>query len=127
MLHLLDMNTKTTDASKAEQVKSFLNDNPEIKKYLEKQSEKGNFPAEYTPRVVEIKFEGLTYVRYDTGEIVASRECARGYMPPFWEVCFEEESAFFMLSPNIVLLDRVSDMAELDLILKDCKLPVATS
>ena len=102
---------------------AFFEKEPELQQYIEKQREKGDLPGEFAPTVVEIKFEGLTYIRYESGEITASRECSEGYVPPFWEICFDEdESALFVLSPGEILLDRTAQMSELDEILGSCNL-----
>lgn len=107
---------------------TFFSDNPEIQKYIREQAEKGDFPAEYTPNTVEIKFEGLTYIRYDSGEITASRECTEGYNPPFWEVYFDEdELAIFVLGKGNILMDRTTQMAELDKILNGFTLHIPKS
>ena len=102
---------------------AFYKAEPEIQQYIQKQAAKGDLPGEYTPTVVEIKFEGLTYIRYEAGKITASRECGEGYVPPFWEICFDEdESALFVLAPGEILLDRTAQIAEMDEILGNCEL-----
>ena len=102
-------------------VRTFFEEFPEIAQQLSEQSEKGNFAAGFTPSVVEVKFTGMTYIRYEDGEITASRNCSEGYVPPFWEVCFnEEETALFVLGSNEVLLDRTGDMAHLDSLMEQC-------
>ena len=103
------------------QVSTFYEEFPEIAQTLSEQREKGNFPAGFTPSIVEVKFYGLTYIRYENGEITATRSCSKDYKPPFWEVCFdEEETALFVLGESEVLLDRTEDMAHLDSLLAQC-------
>lgn len=103
------------------QASTFYEEFPEIAEQLSEQRNKGNFAAGFTPSVVEVKFNGLTYIRYENGEITASRNCSEGYVPPFWEVCFnEEETALFVLGDNEVLLDRTGDMALLDNLIDQC-------
>lgn len=98
----------------------FLDEYPEISQYLSEQQAKGNFNAAYTPTVIEVKFSGLTYIRYENGEITATRSCSEDYKPTFWEVCFdEEETALFVLGKE-VLLDRTGDMAQLDELMAQC-------
>jgi len=102
---------------------AFFEEYPEIHEYLKEQKAKGQFPGEFTPTIVEVKFLGLTYIRYESGKITASRECSKGFIPDFWEVCFDEdESALFVLNPGEVLLDRTGEMANMDANLKDCNL-----
>ena len=102
---------------------AFFEEEPELRQYIEEQRAKGDLPGEFTPAVVEVKFEGLTYIRYESGEITASRECSEGYVPPFWEICFDEnESALFVRHPGEILLDRTAQMSELDEILENCEL-----
>ncbi|MBE9062880.1 hypothetical protein [cf. Phormidesmis sp. LEGE 11477] len=102
---------------------AFYEAEPKIQQYIQEQAAKGDLPGEYTPTVVEVKFEGLTYLRYEAGEITASRECSKGYVPPFWEICFDEdELALFVLNPGEILLDRTAQIAEMDEILKNCEL-----
>ena len=102
---------------------AFFEKEPELQQYIEEQSAKGDLPGEFTPTVVEVKFEGLTYLRYESGEITASRECGEGYVPPFWEICFNEnELALFVLHPGEILLDRTAQISELDEILDNCEL-----
>ena len=100
---------------------TFFDEYPEILEQLSEQQNKGNFAAEFTPEIVEIKYSGLTYLRYENGELTATRECSDGYVPPFWEICFdEEETALFVLRDGEVLLDRTANMAELDLEMDKC-------
>ncbi|MFK8185191.1 MAG: hypothetical protein AB8B99_17605 [Phormidesmis sp.] len=101
--------------------RTFFEEYPDIAKHLTEQRKKGNFDAAFTPLIVEIKFSGLTYIRYENGEITAIRPCSEGYSPPFWEVCFnEKETALFVLGADQVLLDRTGDMARLDSLLNQC-------
>lgn len=100
---------------------TFFDEYPEIYQQLSEQKTKGDFSAEFTPEIVEIKYSGLTYLRYERGELTATRECSEGYVPPFWEVCFDEdETALFALGDGEVLLDRTAGMAELDLEMDKC-------
>ena len=110
---------KTTTLSKA--ALNFLDDMPELVEHFNEQEAKGNLPAAFTPSIVEIKFGGLTYIRYERGEIAYARPCAENYTPTFWEVCFnEEETALFVFGKE-VLLDRTGDMAQLDVLLDQCQ------
>lgn len=110
---------KTTPQSNA--AHAFFAEFPEIAQQIMEQSAKGNFDAGFTPAIVEVKFFGLTYLRYENGQLTATRECSKGYVPPFWEICFdEEETALFVLGNDEVLLDRTSDMAKLDFFLEHC-------
>ena len=102
---------------------AFYEAEPEIRQCIQEQAAKGDLPSEYTPTVVEVRFEGITYLRYEAGRITASRECDEGYVPPFWEIWFnEDELAFFVLGPGEILLDRTIQMTEMDKILENCKL-----
>ena len=99
----------------------FFDEYPEIEQYISEQQAKGSFSAAYTPTIIEVKFSGLTYIRYENGEITATRNCSEGYKPTFWEVCFdEEESALFVVGKDKVLLDRTGDMAQLDELMAQC-------
>lgn len=100
---------------------TFYQEFPEIAQQIAEQSAKGDFDAGFTPTIVEVKFFGLTFLRYENGQLTATRECSKGYVPPFWEICFdEEETALFVLGDGEVLLDRTSDMAKLDFLLEQC-------
>lgn len=110
-----------TGQSLSSQALTFYQEFPEIAQQIAEQSAKGNFDAGFTPTIVEVKFFGLTYLRYEKGQLTATRECSKGYIPPFWEICFnEEETALFVLGDDEVLLDRTSDMAKLDFLLEQC-------
>jgi hypothetical protein len=110
---------QTTQLSSAAQ--TFLVNLPEIKQEIIENSARGDFGADFTPSVVEIKYEGLTFIRYENGEITSIRECSEGYVPPFWEVCFdEEEIALFVFGDGEILLDRTGEMAEMDVLLEQC-------
>lgn len=100
---------------------TFYQEFPEIAQQIAEQNAKGDFDAGFTPTIVEVKFFGLTFLRYENGQLTATRECAKGYVPPFWEICFnEKETALFVLGDDEVLLDRTSNMAKLDLLLEQC-------
>jgi hypothetical protein len=110
---------QTTQLSNAAQ--AFLVKLPEIKQEILENNARGDFDTDFTPSVVEIKYEGLTFIRYENGEITDIRECSEGYVPPFWEVCFdEEEIALFVFGNGEVLLDRTGQMAEMDVLLEQC-------
>lgn len=104
-------------------VQDFYNEFPELEQYITQQQAKGNFPAAYTPTIIDVNFLGLTYIRYEHGEITLLRPCAKDYKPLFMEVCFdEEESALFILPKSKeVLLDRTDTMAQLDALLDQCQ------
>ena len=121
------MNLQTATKNQSPKVLAFFEEYPDIQQYLEEQQAKGPLPGEFTPTVVEVKFLGLTYIRYESGKITASRKCEKGFVPDFWEVCFdEEESALFVLAPGETLLDRTGEMTEIDAILKNCNLLAAS-
>ncbi|MGB3300816.1 MAG: hypothetical protein WBA76_21330 [Phormidesmis sp.] len=108
--------TPESDATNA-----FFAEFPEAAQQISEESAKGNFDAGFTPAIIEVKFFGLTFLRYENGKLTATRECSKGYVPPFWEICFdEEETALFVLGNGKVLLDRTGDMAALDLLLEQC-------
>jgi hypothetical protein len=100
---------------------TFLVGFPEVKQEILENIARGDFDPSFTPSVVEIKYEGLPFIRYENGEIVDIRECSEGYIPTFWEVCFdEEEIALFVFGDGEVLLDRTGKMAEMDVLLEQC-------
>ena len=112
------MATTTTLSNEA---LNFLDDMPELVEHLDAQSKKGNFPAAFTPSIVEVNFGGLTYIRYEHGKLAYTRPCAEDYVPNFWEVCFDEEETALFVFGKEVLLDRTGDMAQLDILLDQCK------
>ena len=113
--------TQMRTTSLSETANALFTEFPEIAQQILEQSARGNFDAGFTPTIVEVKFFGLTFLRYENSKLIATRECSKGYAPPFWEICFdEEETALFVLGDGEVLLDRTGDMAELDFLLEQC-------
>ena len=105
----------------SDNARAFFEEFPEIERRLLMDNAKGNFDAGYTPTIVAVKFEWLTYIRYENGQITGTRKCSKEFEPSFWEVCFDdEEIALFVFGKNEVLLDRTGDMAQLDFLMKDC-------
>ena len=91
--------------------------------HVTRAKEKPPFAAEYTPFLVEILFEDIVFIRYENGNITAIRESKEGYVPTFWEVCLDEETALFVIGNGEVVVDRAGDMADLDALMGKFNIP----
>lgn len=74
------------------------------------------FAADYTPSLVEVLFNDIVYIRYEHDTITAIRESKEGFVPEFWEVCFDGETALFVIGKEVVI-DRAGKMADLDVLM----------
>lgn len=81
------------------------------------------FEAEYTPSLVEILFEDIVYIRYENGTITTVRESEEGFIPAFWEACFDGEPALFVVGEEEVVINRVQKMADLDVLMGKFDIP----
>lgn len=92
---------------------AVLREEPEIAADLAVERRKPPFPAGYQPEVIEILYSDLVYVRSERGRITLLRDCARNYIPPFMEICFDDQLAMFVIQGEMVV-DRTGQMAALD-------------
>lgn len=95
---------------------SFFEDRPEILKHVAEAKERSPFAAKYTPTLVEVLFNDIVYIRYENEAITAIRESKKGFVPEFWEVCFDGETALFVIG-NEVVIDRSGEMADFDVLM----------
>jgi hypothetical protein len=92
---------------------TFFHDRPEMLAHITR--EQTPFAAEYTPSLVEILFEDIVYIRYENGRITAARER---------EACFDGETALFVIGDGEIIVDRVQEMAELDVLMGKFNVPL---
>jgi hypothetical protein len=73
-------------------------------------------PPGYTPKVVEVLYDDLVFIRLEDGYLRYLRPCDQSYLPPFMEMRFDDEIALFMVGTETVI-NRLTAMATLDEIL----------
>lgn len=95
---------------------AFFEDRPEMLEHIAKAKEQPPFAAEYTPSLVEVLFNDIVYIRYENDTITAIRESGEGFAPNFWEICFDGETALFVVGREVVI-DRAGDMADFDVLI----------
>lgn len=95
---------------------AFFEDRPEMLEHIAKAKEQPPFAAEYTPSLVEVLFNDIVYIRYENDSITAIRESGEGFVPNFWEICFDGETALFVVG-NEVVIDRAGEMADFDVLI----------
>jgi hypothetical protein len=106
----------------SEKAITFFHDRPEMLAHITR--DQTPFAAEYTPSLVEILFEDIVYIRYEDGSITATRESKEGFAPAFWEACFDGETALFVIGDGEIIVDRVQEMAELDVLMGKFNVPL---
>ena len=92
---------------------AVLRQEPEITADLAKERKKKPFPAGYQPKIIEILYDDLVYVRSERGRITYLRDCPRNYIPPFMEIRFDDQLAMFAIQGEMVV-NRTEQMAALD-------------
>ena len=92
---------------------AVLREEPEIAANLAEERKKPPFPAGYQPKVIEILYSDLVYIRSEKGRITYLRDCPRNYIPPFMEIRFDDQLAMFVIQGEMVV-NRTGQMAALD-------------
>lgn len=91
---------------------TILDKEPEIVAELQQARSLPPLPADYQPSVIEERFDGINYRRWEEGHLVYERPCSAKYEPPFVEYCFDEQTALFHVNGEIVV-NRIARMAEM--------------
>lgn len=94
----------------SEHALSVLEKEPEIVAQLQQARSLPPFPADYEPSVIEERFDGINYRRWEFGHLVYESPCSSSYEPPFVEYCFDEQTALFHVNGEIVV-NRLEKMA----------------
>lgn len=68
-------------------------------------------PPGYTPKIVEVLFDDIVYVRSEGGIVTYSRDCSPDYQPPFTEWQFDGQTALFQVGSEVVV-NRIEGIAE---------------
>lgn len=96
----------------SEHVITILDKEPEIVAELQQARSLPAFPADYQASVIEERFDGIKYRRWEEGHLVYKRPCEANYEPAFVEYCFDEQTALFHVNGEIVV-NRMEAIAEL--------------
>ncbi len=67
------------------------------------------FPADYKPKVFEVLFDDVPFIRIENGKIAYLRDCSSDYKPPCSEFAFDGETALFQVRGEVVV-NRVERM-----------------
>jgi hypothetical protein len=89
----------------------LLSREPEILADLECDRQLPPFPASYVPRVIDILFDDLPYIRSEDGGLVYVRDCSVSYQPKFVEYRFDDEIAVFHIGDEYVI-NRLEEMVQ---------------
>lgn len=116
------INSQAQNWQLSEAAISFFEDRPEMLEHIAKAKVQPPFAAEYTPSLIEVLFNDIVYIRYENDTITAIRKSKEGFVPEFWEVCFDEETALFVIGKEVVI-DRAAEMANLDKVMGNFNVP----
>lgn len=101
-----------SDWGLSEDALCVLEKEPEIVAQLQQERSLPPFAADYQPSVIEERFDGIKYRRWEEGHLVYERPCAANYDPLFVEYCFDEQTALFHVNGEIVV-NRIEALAQL--------------
>ena len=88
-----------------------LNDEPTILQSLAADRLLPPLPPGYVPRVIEVLFDDVPYIRTENGVVTRLRECLEDYHPSFVEYRFDDEIALFQIGGEIVI-NRIEGIAK---------------
>ena len=88
-----------------------LNNEPTILQSLAADRNLPPLPPGYVPKVIEVLFDDVPYIRTVDGVITRLRECHKDYKPSFIEYRFDDEIALFQISGEIVI-NRLEGIAQ---------------
>jgi hypothetical protein len=89
----------------------LLSREPEILADLERERSLPPLPPGYVPKVVEVLFDDLPYIRWQDGSLVYVRDCRPDYQPVFVEYRFDDEIAVFHVGGEYVV-NRIEGIAQ---------------
>ena len=90
---------------------ALLNDEPTILKSLAADRLLPPLPPGYVPKVIEVLFDDVPYIRTEDGVVTRLRECRQDYQPSFVEYRFDDEVALFQIGGEIVI-NRIEGIAK---------------
>ncbi|MEO1396077.1 MAG: hypothetical protein AAFV90_24530 [Cyanobacteria bacterium J06634_5] len=113
------MPTKTVDSKRldpamwglSQKAIHALNKEPTILQSLAADRLLPPLPPGYMPKVIEILFDDVPYIRTVDGVITRLRECHKDYKPSFIEYRFDDEIALFQIDGEIII-NRIEGMAQ---------------
>ena len=88
-----------------------LNNEPTILQSLAADRLLPPLPPGYVPKVIDVLFDDVPYIRTVDGVITRLRECHKDYKPSFIEYRFDDEIALFQISGGIVI-NRLEGIAQ---------------
>jgi hypothetical protein len=97
-----------------------LNNEPTILQSLAADRRLPPLPPGYVPKVIEVLFDDVPYIRTEEGVVTRLRECLEDYQPAFVEYRFDDEIALFQIDGEIVInrIEGISKVSELQALLK---------
>lgn len=72
-------------------------------------------PPGYVPKVIEVLFDDVPYIRTEDGVITRLRECHKDYQPSFVEYRFDDEIALFQIDGEIII-NRIEGIAKVGML-----------
>lgn len=88
-----------------------LNNEPTILQSLAADRLLPPLPPGYVPKVVEVLFDDVPYIRTEDGVVTRLRECLKDYQPSFIEYRFDDEVALFQIGGEIII-NRIEGIAK---------------
>jgi hypothetical protein len=97
-----------------------LNNEPTILQSLAADRRLPPLPPGYVPKVIEVLFDDVPYIRTEDGVVTRLRECLPDYQPAFIEYRFDDEIALFQIDGEIVInrIEGIAKVSELQALLK---------
>lgn len=81
----------------------ILSQEPEIVADLAKARELEPFAVDFKPRVFEVLFEDVVYIRWQEGKKPFIADCSENYQPLFTEYALDEQCALFLINGEVVV------------------------
>ncbi|WP_121969213.1 hypothetical protein [Leptolyngbya sp. BC1307] len=92
-----------------------LNNEPTILQSLAADRLLPPLPPGYVPKVIEVLFDDVPYIRTEDGVVTRLRECLEDYQPSFIEYRFDDEVALFQIGGEIII-NRIEGIAKVSVL-----------
>ena len=101
------MPTKPLPETVSLQTQDLLAEMPEILDAVTKTQQRPPLPLGYVPKVIEVLFEDVLYLKSVDGVLLMARDCLADYQPRYVEYRFDDEMALFQVGQD-VLVNRIA-------------------
>ena len=113
MKNTTDLKTKVQNLSLPIEIAQLILKDKYFAEYLVEEKEKYPFPANYTPEIIEIRFNNILYLKSINNKLIYNKLCPTNMETKFIEWRFDDECAIFQTSDKLII-DRTTNLVDFD-------------